>query len=166
MAGVAGYPRGVDANTQQLITLGIAVLGAVLGLLNWWRSFSADRLRLRVSVSHAFGLSGEQGLMINVINLSTFPVTVTHIGFDLIGTDRHIQLANPMFTQGERLPVRLESRTAFAVVQPLVAFQQDQLVMLKRAYVLTACGRRAQSKRGVLRQVNDAAAAAIGPPPS
>lgn len=35
-------------STLAAITLGIALLGAVLGILNTWRSFDRDRVKLRV----------------------------------------------------------------------------------------------------------------------
>lgn len=160
--------RGViDKATADAVTLAIAVLGAALGVLNFWRSWAADRVRVRVRVAHAYVLSGVQthNLTIDVVNLSTFPVTVTHIGFDVNGTDRHMQIPMPIFTTHLTLPVRLESRAGFTVLQPLTAFKDEQLARLRNAYVLTACGARFNSSRSAFKQINAMAAAAADPPP-
>src|ERR1039458_5149721 len=62
------------------------VTGAVLGILNTWRAFDRDRVRLRVSPIWFFRNDGVQTvhtLGVDVTNLSFFPVTVTSVGFTL-----------------------------------------------------------------------------------
>jgi hypothetical protein len=133
----------MSANTQavfDLVTLAIALLGAGLGIFNAWRTWVNDRVRLKVKVSHGVGSGGVEIFLIEVLNLSAFPVTVTHIGFDLLGTDRHAQIPIPRFVRGETLPVRLESRTALTVFQPLAESPPNGWVGVRRAYALTACG--------------------------
>ena len=59
------------------------VTGAVLGILNTWRAFDRDRVRLRVSPIWFFRNDGVQTvhtLGVDVTNLSFFPVTVTSVG--------------------------------------------------------------------------------------
>lgn len=148
-----------------LVTLCIATLGAVLGVFGTWRNWLTDRVRVRVRVAHAIGLHGDRAITVDVVNLSSFPVTVTHIGFHLSGTDRHVQMLTPILTQGERLPVRLEPRAALTAVQPLATFENEQLALLRNAYVKTACGLELKSPRGILRQMNDAALARLAQPP-
>jgi hypothetical protein len=126
------------------ITLAIATLGAVLGIFNAWQSWINDRVRLEVSVSWGFDRSDTAALLINVLNLSKFPVTVTHVGFDLRGTDRHMQILAPILMSREHLPVRLEPRTAFTVVQYLRASEEKPVHPPKNAYVKTACGLKAK----------------------
>lgn len=142
------------------VTLATAVLGAVLGIVSTWRSFALDRVKLRVGASLGIGVPvSEPLIVIEVVNLSSFPVTVTTIGFYLDGTDRHLQITHPVFTRGEQLPVRLEPRAAFTVAQPARALQSEHLVALRSVYIKTACGLEAQSKRGALRNVNTMALA-------
>ena len=98
------------------ITTVLAVLGAVLGLYNAWRNWIQDRVVLRVKVSQGIGGLGVEMHTIEITNLSSFPLTITHIGFDLLGTDRHAQIPFPNFLRGETLPIRLESRTSVTVL--------------------------------------------------
>lgn len=124
----------------QGVTLGIALLGAVLGVMNAWRNWVHDRLRIRVDVARAFTNGGVDALSINIRNLSRFDVTITHIGLHYVGRQRHAQLWQPVFTAGESLPVRLQSRTSCTVIQPLGALPPEGWREVECAYVSTACG--------------------------
>lgn len=148
-----------------IITLAIALLGAVLGIFSTWRMWINDRVRVRVKVSYGFaGIPGPnehpRTLAIDVVNLSAFPVTIVEVGFTLAGMHNRLGLALPEFLGGNRLPVRLEARTSATVIQPLVAFEHEHLALLECAYVRTACGVTCKSGRDVLRQLNHAALAA------
>lgn len=136
----------MDALWIQLVTFATAVVGAVLGIVNLWRSWSADRVKVRVLSVYGESFGVGPAVVIEVVNLSQFPITVTHIGFDTYDpAGRHLQLVRPMFTGGsDRLPVRLESRAAFTVLQALSAFEDPQLTWIRRAYIKTACGRKFQ----------------------
>lgn len=76
-------------NVAQTITLVIAVIGAVLGIINTWRNIIKDRFRVVVRASNMFILNNEvfgggiskKGVSIDVINLSTFAITIIEIGF-------------------------------------------------------------------------------------
>lgn len=131
---------GIDSGVMQAVTLAIAVLGAVLGVLNAWRNWVHDRLRVRVDVSTAMGIGGTPAIRINIRNLSRFDVTITHIGLHCIGRKRHMQLWQPMFARGEALPVRLESRASSTVVQALAAMPEEDWLTIECVYVTTACG--------------------------
>src|ERR1041385_1896118 len=93
------------------ITLVIAVIGAVLGILNAYRDFSRDRVKLRVVPKVAFNvgannvITGDRPtslmnqllrdgcparLCIEVINLSTFPITISAAGFGRVSERRHV----------------------------------------------------------------------------
>lgn len=159
------YACAVQRDLFDVITLAIALVGAVLGVFSTWRVWLNDRVRVRVKVS--YGLAGIPGpndhprtLAIDVVNLSAFPVTIVEVGFTLVDMPNRLGLALPEFLGGNRLPVRLEARTSATVIQPLVAFKHEHLVLLERAYVRTACGVTCKSGRDVLRQLNHAALAA------
>lgn len=124
------------------VTFGIALLGAVLGIYNAWRNWIQDRARLRVKVSFGRSSGGDRVFLIDLVNLSTFPVTVTHIGMDLLGTDKHAQIAIPIFMRGETLPVRMEPRTSVTVIQPMAIAPANGWEVVWRFYALTACGLR------------------------
>jgi hypothetical protein len=149
----------MDAATLQAVTLAIAVTGAVLGIINTWRSLNNDRVRVRLSASHGFGMGGSHCIVLTVVNLSTFPVTITQMGFDRNDGPNHMQIPVPMFTRREALPIRLEPRTSCTAFVPLVAMEKAQLAAIDRAYVNTACGRKVTSGRAVCHQVANAARA-------
>ncbi|MDZ4282792.1 MAG: hypothetical protein U1C04_18760 [Hydrogenophaga sp.] len=139
----------MESTTVQIITTALAVLGAVLGLYNAWRNWVQDRVRLKVSVSHASLSPGGPGFSVAIVNLSNFPLTITHLGFDRIDGSHHMQILSPMFLAGEQLPIRLASRTATTAFVGLRTLQHEQLLAIRRAYVSTACGKRSVS-RGTL----------------
>lgn len=145
----------------ELITAATAGLGAVLGVFNAYRAWLDDRVHLKVLVHAAFTVpAGEPHLSITVRNLSRFAVTVTAVGFELAGTDRHLQIPMPLFTGGERLPVRLEPRTSVTVLQPTRALQNDEARLVTRAYVNTACGHVARSSARAMWKLHVAGATA------
>lgn len=70
-------------STVQAITFAIALLGAVLGLINTWHSLDKSRVKLKVVPAHAIPVGGADPWLqfcIEVTNLSTFPVTVHEVG--------------------------------------------------------------------------------------
>jgi hypothetical protein len=134
------------------ITLSIAVLGAVLGLLNTWNGINDRRVRLRVVPKWSIS-PGFNGLAIEVVNLSAFPITVSEIGFT-IGRSRgplprRAPIPPQKFVDQTRLPVRLERHQSFSGT-----FHVDGLENLdiSKAYALTTSGVIAFGKSPALRQ--------------
>jgi len=80
-------------STAEAITLSIAVIGAVLGIVNTVFALWQKRVRLRVRVMMAFDpedrdlgedrLPKKQSIAVEVTNLSEFPVTIQSVGFTL-----------------------------------------------------------------------------------
>ena len=122
------------------VSLGIAVVGAILGLFNSWRAFSNDRVKIRVKASIASLGVGDKRLMIETLNLSTFPITITHIGFTLTGSKRHLQLLPIYLNEADGLPKRLESRTHLAVLAAAGTAEEIAIAGAECVYVKTACG--------------------------
>ena len=61
---------------KDAITLSVASVGAVLGILNTWKAIDRDRPKLRVVPKRAIPLGAVDPrlrMSIEVINLSTFP---------------------------------------------------------------------------------------------
>ncbi len=67
----------------QGITLSIAVLGAVLGIINTWHSLDRSRVKLKVLPAHAIPVGGVDPRLtfcIEVTNMSAFAVTAHDVG--------------------------------------------------------------------------------------
>lgn len=150
----------MDSVIIQGVTLAIAVLGALLGVMNTWRNWSLDRMRLRVTPAFGLDNTGGRNILVTVVNLSSFPVTVTTMGFTLLNSTNHMQVPAPIFMRGERLPIRLEPRTSCTAVVALAALEHAQLANIRCAYVTTACGQQIEGDSTALRQMVHAAATA------
>ena len=141
---------------QGAIVFGIAILGAVLGVLNTWQAMRRDRLRLRVRPLNTVLLDAEgMGFAIEVTNLSMFAVTIEEIGFSLgspapKGTRGIIPF--PRATDGGPWPRRLESRSSVTLHfdrPPDPQFRRS----IRRAYAKTTCGEFAYGSTPALRQL-------------
>jgi len=142
------------------ITLTIAIVGAVFGLIgtalsvfNTWRAVRRDRVNLRVTPMRADGMgraSGSEYLVIEVVNLSTFPVTISQIGFRKLLDDRRLAILIPITIDGGSWPRRLEPRTSVSTYTPLANFSIDDLADLRCAYAITECGVEVEGKSPVL----------------
>jgi hypothetical protein len=127
---------------QEQITFGIACVGAVLGVINTWRTFDRDRIRLRVGPGNWLNEFGESGLMIEVTNLSYFPVTVAEAGFGMRRwKDGRFLLPVLQYSKGcEGLPHRMEPRTAMTILFRPGADNDSRFAGVHSAFVRTACG--------------------------
>jgi len=113
-----------EISYAQSITLAIALVGAVLGIINTWRSLIKDRLHVIVRPSNMYILNREafgggiskKGISVEIINLSAFAVSITEIGFANFRLFRNKIKGNKQIPQdinniqNKILPVRLESR--------------------------------------------------------
>jgi hypothetical protein len=130
--------------TTELITLPLAVLGAVLGVINTWRSLDRDRVKLRVVPKIAYMVTPASPtppqLCIEVINLSAFPVTVTEVGFLARGSEKRMALVQPILLDGEPFPRRLEPRSGFTAYFAPGAENRPDFGKVRKAYARTECG--------------------------
>jgi hypothetical protein len=129
------------------ITLAIALVGAVLGIINTVHSLSRSRVRLRVVPKTAKAM-GDQAMLTNstqaisnhlcidVVNLSAFAVTISSVGFKVRGTSGFASVWQPIVFDGKPWPRRLEPRES---VTAYLAPGQD-LTRASRAYAKTDCG--------------------------
>lgn len=115
----------------ELLILCVALLGVVLSVINLLQLLPSRRVRLRVTPKIAFDIETggryyssewnkyvarlqENGdrkrWLIEVINLSTFPITIDEIGFSDQTVDGTFAMVDPEISRGKTWPVRLEPR--------------------------------------------------------
>lgn len=127
--------------TLEGITLSIAVLGAVLGLVNTWHSIDRTRVKLRVIPKHAIPLGAADATLnfcIEVTNLSAFAVTIHEVGVYYRGTKERGAYTQPVLLDRGGWPRRLEAREAVTVYGQAPRSKPGR--KLKCVYARTACG--------------------------
>ena len=128
-------------STVQAITLAIAVLGAVLGLINTWHAIDKKRVKIRVRPKHAIPIGAADpkiSFCVEITNLSEFAVTIDEAGVFYKGTDVRGAYTQPILIDGKPWPRRLEPRSSVTVYG-----QQPERKIghsLKCAYARTECG--------------------------
>ena len=124
------------------ITLAIALLGAVLGIINTWHQLNRDRVRLRVTPKVVNLISGgnisDSKLCIEVINLSTFVVTVYGVGFTSEKFD--LLIIDPLLHDGGTWPRRLEPRQSVTAFLNEDWKQSKDIPLARKAFARTECG--------------------------
>jgi hypothetical protein len=134
------------------ITFGIALIGAGLGILNTWRSFYQDRIRLKIIPQWTLFQDGRHTLCIEVINIGYVAVTVSQVGFRL--RDRkQVFIFIPMPRPGSELPKRLEPRASFTVLAPFGTDEHESMRGVNAAFAKTACLRIFTGNSDALRGV-------------
>lgn len=124
---------------QESITLAVAITGAVLGIVNFWRATDLDRVRLKVIPQIYISADGLEGICVQVVNLSAFPITLSQVGFTL--PDKQIYIGAWDWTRlNEPLPKRMEPRTAFTFYFRPGTFEDSRLAFARNAFAKTACG--------------------------
>jgi hypothetical protein len=131
------------------VTLGIALLGAILGIINTCLQYDKRRVKLRVIPKIAYLMLsrsdklGAPQLCIEIINLSDFPVTISDVGLTSgnVNKAKRITLIEPLIYDGKRWPRRLESHESVTVYfeKGFGPDEPDYLIM-KKAYAKTDCG--------------------------
>jgi hypothetical protein len=140
----------------QAITLAIAMLGAVLGIINTFIAVNNRRVRLRVRPMYTVGAPAGAGFGIEVVNLSSFPVTISDVGL-LYGRawsalPARMVIADPILFDGGGWPRRLEPRSEVSV------YFDPRSIPARRfgkAYAKTSCGEIATGDSPALKQLRD-----------
>jgi len=138
----------------QGITLSIAVLGAVLGIINTWHALDRSRVKLKVRPAHAIPVGGadpELTFFIEVTNLSAFAVTVHDVGVFYHGTDRRGSFVRPVLIDGGPWPRRLEPRSSVTVYGQRPESSPE--MRIKCAYAKTECGVTKTGSSPALKQI-------------
>lgn len=124
------------------ITFAIAVLGAILGLINTWHAIDKSRVKLRVTPKHAIpvgNMDQRVTFCIDVVNLSSFAVTIDDVGVYYKGSkERGSYASSPLTFDGGTWPRRLEARSSFTIYGQRP--KSNGMLRLKCAYARTSCG--------------------------
>lgn len=151
----------MSAETLGPLTLSLALLGAVLGVLNTWKAYDKDRPKLRVIPKRAIPVGGADPRLtfcIEVINLSGFALTVCEVGVLHRGTERRTVCLKPVFTDGGAWPRRLEPRAAFSAYFDWTSIDA-RTHSIRCAYAMTECGLIFEGSSPAMRQLAREAAA-------
>ena len=123
---------------KDLVIFGVAVLGAGLGVMNYWRAVEKDKIRLRVGPCLYYG-EDVKGLCIDVVNIGFVPITVQHAGIE-IGPKKEWYYYVPRLSNGGKLPHRLGPRDAITIYLPPEANSEPRMQDARCAFAKTACG--------------------------
>lgn len=144
----------INFSLVQAITLSVAVLGAVLGVINTWQGLDKNRLKLRVIPKHAIAVGAANPKLtfcIEVTNLSAFPVTVSDVGVFYTGTDERGSIIQPFLIDGGTWPRRLEPRSSVTVYSQKPNSGPDRKI--RCAYAKTECGYTSTGTSPALKQI-------------
>lgn len=127
------------ASLKEFLTVSAAAVGAVLGIMNTWNAISNKRLRLYVRPSRSISVpDGISGLAIEVINMSSFPVTISEVGLtkgsNKINKTGRYAIVNPIIIDGKPWPRRLEPRESVSVYSQAILGHD-----IGKAYAKTSC---------------------------
>jgi hypothetical protein len=124
-------------------TLGIALIGAVLGIVNMWRSISRDKPKIKVIPKRVIpvGAFDESiDFSIEAINLGTVALTVSELGLFHQGVAYRSPLTiAPIIMDGGQWPRRLEPRTSVTVYGRSSTINASEHP-IRCAYAMTDCG--------------------------
>jgi hypothetical protein len=143
---------------KDLITFGIALIGAVLGIMNMWRSISHDKPKIKVIPVRAYAVGGMDQRVdfgIEVVNLGAVAVTVRELGLFHHGTATRSVLTAPIMLDGGTLPRRLEPRTSISVYGR-TDLLNGRTHPIRWAYAKTDCGLTFKGNSGALKQISQA----------
>jgi len=138
----------------QAVTMSVAAVGAVLGIINTWHGLDKTRVKLKVRpahVIHSGAISPSLNFCIEVTNLSAFAVTVFDVGVFYRGTDQRGSVVQPVTIDGGQWPRRLEPRSSVTVYSQRPESKPGEPI--KCAYARTVCGVTKTGSSPALRQI-------------
>ncbi|HBP88242.1 MAG TPA: hypothetical protein PKK23_19395 [Nitrospirales bacterium] len=133
----------------QAVTMSIALVGAVLGIINTWFSFDRERLKLKVVPVYAQPIGAMDPRInfgINITNMSAFPITVSEVGVLYDGRTERGAITLPIVIDGGKFPRRLEPRSSFSVYADITTQAPKLFSLVRCAYAKTDCGNLVEGK--------------------
>jgi hypothetical protein len=147
-----------EITLAQWITLVVALVGAVLGIINTWQNLSKSRVKLRVLPKRAIPVGGADPrftFCIEITNLSDFAVTIEEAGVFYEGTNCRGAIVQPVFADGgSSWPRRLESRSSLTVYSQMPTSTRGYPI--KSAYARTQDGYTKTGTSPALKQIASA----------
>jgi len=144
-------------------TMGIAIAGLILGItgtvlsiVNTWRLFDRDKVKLRVRPTLVKPIGGQDvrpRVSIDVLNLSVFSVTVDEVGFLYHDSTDRGMIFQPIMLDGGTFPRRLKPRTSLSAMCNPSMHLDERFAYVYCAYAETDCGVRAEGTSAALRQL-------------
>jgi hypothetical protein len=130
----------VSMNWMEWVTLGIAVIGATLGIFNVWWMVRRDAVRLRVRLVSLMGVpDGEWTVGIEVTNMGYIPITLTEVAIHRPDTAERMIIPTDYFHR-TALPHRMEPRTSITMAGVPALRTEIRRVGARRCSATTACG--------------------------
>lgn len=138
----------------KFVTFGLALLGAVLGIVNTVVGLINSKLRVRVKLVFGWGIDGSgkplqkpHAVGVEVTNISSFPITVIDVGVAHRRSWRHWHRRKEHRDRSTfvgslvevTLPQRMDAREQATFYIPLALVPNDKSYW--RVYAKTACGR-------------------------
>ena len=152
-----------------------AFSGMGLGFYNLWNEQNKKKVKLKVipksvlqsgtnsvgqnmilTSSNEFNINNTQDeFAIEIINLSTFPVVIDEVGFNISGTKARMSLPVPVLHDNNKeWPRKLESREAVTVYSSLrELLSTPSLSKVSNAFAKTSCGHSGTGKTEALSQL-------------
>lgn len=143
-----------NVTVLQAITFAIAVLGAVLGVINTWIGLDKSRVKLRVAPAHALPVGGADPRLrfsLTITNLSAFAVTIDEAGVLYTQSTARGSLTQPVLADGGTWPRRLEPRSSVTLYSHRPGPNDGRRI--KAAYARTSCGVTKTGNSPALRQI-------------
>lgn len=149
----------INQEIINLITFAIAVVGALLGIINTVHNLDKDRVKIRVQPVLAIMMGipqrDEEYTGVQITNLSSFSISIHDVGFLLQKTDKRAAIVNPLTANGEvSLPFELGSRKKETFYTKLDSLIRDA-GLLKCAYCFTSCGTEVFGNSKIIKQINE-----------
>jgi hypothetical protein len=144
-----------------VLTLILAVIGAVLGLINTIDLLNKNRVRLKVIPARCIPMTGfleNLGplIAIEVINFSAFPVRISDIGFTLPDKLK-VSVFDPIISEGKSLPISLSPHESITFYIKISGIKPQMLKNARKAYARTTSGIMRVGTSPALKQIIDQA---------
>ena len=145
---------------SKYVTTAAAFIGMGFGLYNFLVARSSRKVKLKIipqsimlqrndiqtgkeviisAIDEFNEVTGE--FLIDVINMSSFPVTVTHVGFKLKVKPGNLIIVKPIIKDNGTWPRKLEHRESVSLYFPLSNLLNSHLsISIKNAFAKTTCG--------------------------
>lgn len=137
-------------NITEIITLSIACIGALLGIINTYVSLRKDKVRLKITPMWVTDLFHTE-IGIKIINLSQFPIVIENVGFTL-STKQSLYIMEYFLASGS-LPQEIKSRDNIQINILLGTIAQEEFRKVRKAFVNTADGSIFYGKSSALKQM-------------